>query len=94
MKMTSNPSTKILGAGHGIIDVHSHALLPLWLDAASQALNISRDKLQIAGTPVPDWSVDIHLAMMDAYGIAACVLSWPPATSFLKGNRLAIFPAR
>jgi predicted TIM-barrel fold metal-dependent hydrolase len=86
MKMTSNTSTKILGVGHGTIDVHSHALLPLWLDAASQALNISRDKLQIAGTPVPDWSVDIHLAMMDAHGIAACVLSWPPATSFIKGK--------
>jgi hypothetical protein len=37
MKMTSNTSTKILGAGHGIIDVHSHALLPFWLDAASKS---------------------------------------------------------
>src|SRR5260370_28816984 len=86
MKMTSNTSTKILGAGRGIIDVHSHALLPLWLDAASKTLNISRDNFQIAGTRVPDWSVDIHLAMMDVHGIAACVLSWPSATSFLKGK--------
>ena len=84
--MASNTRKKTLGAGRGIIDVHSHALLPLWLDAASKALNISRDNLQIAGTPVPAWSVDIHLAMMDANGIAACVLSWPSATSFLKGK--------
>src|SRR5258708_88153 len=78
--------TKTLGAGHGIIDVHSHALLPLWLEAASKATGIARDNLQIAGTPVPEWSVDRHLAMMDANGIAACVLSWPAATSFLKGK--------
>jgi len=86
MTMASNRLTKTLGAGRGIIDVHSHALLPLWLDAASKAMNLARDNLQIAGTPVPEWSVDIHLAMMDANGIAACVLSWPPATSFLKGK--------
>jgi len=84
--MASSTPIKTLGAGRGIIDVHSHALLPLWLDAASKAMNIARDNLQIAGTPVPDWSVDSHLAMMDTHGIAACVLSWPPATSFLKGK--------
>ncbi len=84
--MASIAPTRILGDGHGIIDVHSHALLPLWLDAASKALNIAHDNLQIAGTPVPEWSVDRHLAMMDANGIAACVLSWPAATSFLKGK--------
>src|SRR6266478_443903 len=86
MIMASNAPIKTLGAGHGIIDVHSHALLPLWLDAASKALNITRDNLQIAGTPVPEWSVDNHLAMMDANGIAVCVLSWPSATSFLNGK--------
>jgi predicted TIM-barrel fold metal-dependent hydrolase len=84
--MASNTPTKTLGAGRGIIDVHSHALLPLWLDAASKALNIARDNLQIAGTPVPEWSVDHHLAMMEANGIAACVLSWPAATSFCNGK--------
>lgn len=84
--MASNTPTRILGSGHGIIDVHSHALLPLWLDAASEVMKIPRDNLQIAGTPVPEWSVERHLAMMDANGIAACVLSWPPATSFYKGK--------
>jgi hypothetical protein len=75
------------GSGYGrIVDVHSHALLPRWLDAVSEATRLPRDRLQIAGTPVPPWSVEHHLAMMDAHGIAACVLSWPSATSFLKGR--------
>jgi predicted TIM-barrel fold metal-dependent hydrolase len=30
--------------------------------------------------------VDRHLAMMEANGIAACVLSWPAATSFCSGK--------
>jgi predicted TIM-barrel fold metal-dependent hydrolase len=52
----------------------------------SEATRLPRDRLQIAGTPVPEWSVEHHLAMMDAHGIAACVLSWPSATSFLRGR--------
>jgi len=75
-----------LGTGRGIIDVHSHALLPVWLSAVSTLTGLPADKVMIAGTPVPKWSVDAHLAMMDANGIAACVLSWPGATSFLKGK--------
>jgi predicted TIM-barrel fold metal-dependent hydrolase len=74
-------------SGYGrVVDVHSHALLPRWLDAVSAATRLPRDRLQIAGTPVPQWSVEHHLAMMDAHGIVACVLSWPSATSFLKGR--------
>jgi predicted TIM-barrel fold metal-dependent hydrolase len=69
-----------------VIDVHSHALLPRWLDAVSQATRLPRDRIQIAGTPVPEWSVEHHLSMMEAHGIAACVLSWPSATAFLKGD--------
>jgi predicted TIM-barrel fold metal-dependent hydrolase len=76
---------RVSGRGR-IVDVHSHALLPRWLDAVSEATHLPRDRLQIAGTPVPEWSVEHHLAMMDAHGIAACVLSWPSATSFLKGR--------
>jgi len=78
-------ATRVSGRGR-IIDVHSHALLPRWLDAVSKATRLPRDRLQIAGTPVPEWSVEHHLAMMDAHGIAASVLSWPSATSFLKGQ--------
>lgn len=69
----------------GIIDVHAHALLPLWLDAAYKATGLPAGKFHIAGSPVPEWSVESHLAMMDANGIAAGVLSWPSGTAFLKG---------
>jgi predicted TIM-barrel fold metal-dependent hydrolase len=82
----STGSNSYLGAGRGIIDVHSHALLPVWLNAVSSLTGQPRDKLMIAGTPVPPWSVESHLAMMDANGIAACVLSWPGAAGFLKGK--------
>jgi predicted TIM-barrel fold metal-dependent hydrolase len=78
-------ASRVSGYGR-IVDVHSHALLPRWLDAVSESTHLPRDRLQIAGTPVPEWSVEHHLAMMDAHGIAACVLSWPSATSFLKGR--------
>ncbi|MFM0045556.1 amidohydrolase family protein [Paraburkholderia sediminicola] len=79
-------SKTYLGTGRGIIDVHSHALLPVWLNAVSSLTGLPVDKVMIAGTPVPQWSVNSHLAMMDVNGIAACVLSWPGATSFLKGK--------
>jgi predicted TIM-barrel fold metal-dependent hydrolase len=82
----SDPSAARVSGYGRIVDVHSHALLPRWLDAVSEATRLPRDRLQIAGTPVPQWSVEHHLAMMEAHGIAACVLSWPSATSFLKGR--------
>lgn len=67
-----------------IIDVHAHALLPLWLNAIKQSLG---DRpLSIAGVPVPAWSVPGHLAMMEQNGIATSILSWPSAASFLKGD--------
>lgn len=68
-----------------IIDVHAHALTPLWLDAARKASGLPADQFRIAGAAVPEWSVDRHLEMMDANGIAAGVLSWPSATVFLAG---------
>lgn len=42
--------------------------------------------LSIAGAPVPPWSVAGHLKVMDESGIAASLLSWPGAASFLKGQ--------
>ncbi len=82
----SMSSQNVPGTGLGIVDVHSHALLPVWLDAVSSVTGMPADKVMIAGTPVPKWSVEAHLEMMDANGIEACVLSWPAATSFLKGK--------
>jgi hypothetical protein len=72
-------------ASHGhIIDVHSHALLPRGIDAIRQAPGVPRE---IATTPVPPWSVEKHLAVMDAHGIQACVLS-------SKASRRALLLAR
>ena len=67
-----------------IIDVHAHALLPVWLNAIRQ---IFGDRpLSIAGAAVPDWSVAGHLSVMDQNGIATSLLSWPGAASFFKGQ--------
>jgi 6-methylsalicylate decarboxylase len=67
-----------------IIDVHAHALLPVWLKAI-QALFGDRP-LSIAGAAVPHWSAQEHLAVMDQNAIAASILSWPGAASFFKGQ--------
>ena len=69
-----------------IIDVHSHAILPVWLDALSKTTGLPRDKLVIGGTPLPAWSAEEHLAVMDKDGIATSILSMPSATAFLKGQ--------
>jgi predicted TIM-barrel fold metal-dependent hydrolase len=67
-----------------IIDVHAHALLPVWLDAIRK---IFGDRpLSIAGAAVPDWSVPAHLSVMDQNGIATSLLSWPGAAGFFKGQ--------
>ena len=67
-----------------IIDVHTHALLPVWVKAIQKLF--SDRPASIAGAPVPDWSAQGHLAMMDQHEIAAGLLSWPGATSFFKGQ--------
>lgn len=69
-----------------LIDVHAHALLPIWLQAAARARGQTSGTLMIAGMPAPDWSPQAQLAVMDRHGIAASVLSWPSATSFLRGE--------
>jgi 6-methylsalicylate decarboxylase len=73
-------------AGGQIIDVHSHALLPRWLDKAAAAQGVSRANMRIAQSPVPDWTPDLHVATMDAHGIQASVLSWPSATALARGK--------
>lgn len=55
----------------GIIDVHSHAILPFGQ--------------QPPATP-PDWSVEGTLALMDANGIQAVILSVPDAANYLVGQ--------
>jgi 6-methylsalicylate decarboxylase len=69
-----------------IIDVHSHALLPVWLAAAAKAQGLSSGRVSIAGIPAPDWSIEGHLRTMDANQISASVLSWPRGAGFLRGR--------
>jgi predicted TIM-barrel fold metal-dependent hydrolase len=67
----------------GIIDVHSHALLPVWVAAEAKARSGKPSGVFI---PNPDWSVESHLRVMDTHGIAMSVLSLPRATVFVRGK--------
>jgi predicted TIM-barrel fold metal-dependent hydrolase len=69
----------------GIVDVHSHALLPVWRKAAARSQGRNDDTPQILGRPAPAWSETQHLAMMEARGIAMSVLSWPSTTECVSG---------
>jgi predicted TIM-barrel fold metal-dependent hydrolase len=76
--MTSQPTP--------LIDVHAHPIMRQWLDALARSRGPDAGPLHIAGSPVPDWSPQIHLAMLDRHGIDAALLSWPSATAFLTGQ--------
>jgi predicted TIM-barrel fold metal-dependent hydrolase len=67
-----------------MIDVHSHMLLPVWIKAVEAAGEPLPGATKVG--PAPEWSEEKHLAVMDKYGIAASVLSWPRSTYFLKGQ--------
>ena len=79
------------GNGGGIIDVHCHALLPRWLDRAAAFQGRTRETMNIAQSPVPDWTPELHIATMDAHGIEASVLSWPSATAMVRGKEAKDF---
>jgi predicted TIM-barrel fold metal-dependent hydrolase len=68
------------------IDVHAHALLPVWISALAKATGQTAGSVKFADAPLPDWSVEGHLRMMDEHAIGASVLSLPGATSFLRGD--------
>jgi predicted TIM-barrel fold metal-dependent hydrolase len=55
----------------GRIDVHSHYLPPAYRKALNAAGLVKLD----GGIPVPPWSVEAHLQMMQAQGISSSVLS-------------------
>jgi predicted TIM-barrel fold metal-dependent hydrolase len=67
------------------IDVHAHAFVPSWVDAFAALMGAPRDAIPFAGGLLPSWSVEQHLEVMDAHGIATSILSWPGATAFLAG---------
>jgi predicted TIM-barrel fold metal-dependent hydrolase len=52
------------------IDVHSHILPEIYLDAL-----LAAGVKNIDGFPVPEWSLASHLEMMDSHKIQSCVLS-------------------
>jgi predicted TIM-barrel fold metal-dependent hydrolase len=70
------------------IDTHFHVLPEFYLDAVGAA-GITRSKAK----PYPDWSVELSLRLMDAYGIATAITSFStPHVHFgddLKARHLA-----
>ncbi len=55
-----------------VIDVHSHMILPEYLEAM-EAEGI--DPLKEDGFPTPEWSVEQHLEFMEKAGLEHCILS-------------------
>ena len=55
----------------GRIDVHAHYLPPAYRKALNEAGLVKLD----GGIPVPPWSAEAHLQMMQAHGIASSILS-------------------
>jgi hypothetical protein len=55
----------------GLIDVHAHAVTPDYL-AALRVAGIS----DVEGFPVPEWSEEGHLELLDRHGTSAAVLSF------------------
>jgi aminocarboxymuconate-semialdehyde decarboxylase len=71
------------------IDVHSHYLPPSYV-AAMKSAGIH----EMDGWPIPNWSPELAIETMDAYGIAAQVVSLTsPGVDFLQGTQ-AIHLAR
>jgi len=71
------------------IDVHSHVLPDIYLDALQKA-----GVTTIDGFPTPDWSLEAHLKMMNSHDIQACVLSLSsPGLEFAEPD-LAVALAR
>lgn len=74
------------GSRGGIIDVHSHAPLPIWVEAFRQATKAPPGPIAIMGTEVPEWTPEKHIEFMNANNIAASVLSWPTAALLHQGQ--------
>jgi predicted TIM-barrel fold metal-dependent hydrolase len=70
----------------GIVDVHAHALLPVWMEAAAKAQGVAIADVSISGVPAPVWTAENHLNVMDQNGIATSILSWPLGSSVFKGT--------
>ncbi|PYH81132.1 amidohydrolase 2 [Aspergillus uvarum CBS 121591] len=78
------------------IDVHSHPVPQIWLDALiEEGYPTVNGSLIVEGFPVPDWTLTGHLQNMDSYGVNYSTLSvTTPGVYFLaskpqKAKRLA-----
>jgi predicted TIM-barrel fold metal-dependent hydrolase len=67
-----------------VIDVHHHMLAPSLL-AALTAAGVDR----VGGEPLPEWSPEASLRLMDRYGIDVAVLSVPVPLHFAPPERRA-----
>lgn len=72
---------------NGIIDVHSHPLLPAWRQALAAATGQKLETLSVFGLPAPDWSAEIQLDMMDRHDITTSLLSLPGVASLAAGQQ-------
>jgi predicted TIM-barrel fold metal-dependent hydrolase len=71
--------------GHGRTDIHAHYLPAPYKMAIKQAGLSSFD----GGMPIPDWSVEAHLAMMEKQAISTSILSISsPGLDFLDDGML------
>lgn len=67
----------------GRIDAHAH-FVPRFYREAVAAAGIGRVD---GGAPVPDWSAERHVEIMDRTGVSASILSLaPPGVRFLSGE--------
>lgn len=64
-----------------LIDVHTHPLLPGYIEAVA----LQTGKSGIAGAEHEPWSVDLHLEVMEKNGIDSCVGSLPALDKVLAG---------
>lgn len=75
---------KACTCGEGRIDVHAHFLPPCYAEALAKAGMTTLD----GGFPVPAWSAEAALGMMDRQGIASAVISLSsPSTHFLPDDK-------
>ena len=70
------------------IDVHSHPVPQIWLDALiEEGYPTVNGSLIVEGFPVPDWTLAGHLQNMDSYGVNYSTLSvTTPGVYFLASK--------
>ena len=71
------------------IDLHSHYTTPAYLQVLEK-----HDALQEEGFPIPDWTVDDHLAFMDKAGIETSVLTIPAPQPYFGDDAESIAAIR